>query len=164
MPVVSPSTTGTPSTASGAPQPTQPQQGHGLAQGQTAPPTGPAQPGGTRHFGEALAPDATRVTLGALQQHADEHRTQTLRVEGQIVAVCQHMGCWMELRDEATQAHVVMHGHSFFLPRDVNGKRAALVGTLVAARPAAECNQGGCGQTGERSPIELDAIGIDVFN
>lgn len=153
-PVVTP----TPTTANTATQ-NDPHANHAQAQ------QAPSQPtGGTRRFGEALASDATRISLGTVLRESDQHLNQNLRIEGQIVAVCQHMGCWMEIRDDQTQAHVRMHGHSFFLPRDVNGKRAALVGTVVASHPPTQCNGGGCGQTGPQSPIELDAIGVEVYD
>jgi hypothetical protein len=124
----------------------------------------PATPGGTRRFGEPLAATARRVGLDeALRTHTQIGSTP-IRVEGQIVAVCQHMGCWMEMRDGATQAHVRMHGHSFFLPRDVNGKRAAMVGTIVAAHAPTECDESAQAATGRRAAIEFDATGVEVID
>lgn len=138
--------------------------GHG--EPQFAPPTRAQAPtpGATRRFGEPLAATAQRVTLDeALRTHT-QIGTNTIRVEGQIVAVCQHMGCWMEMRDGTTQAHVRMHGHSFFLPRDVNGKRSAMVGTIVAAHSPTECDESARAATGQQAQIEFDATGVEVYD
>lgn len=138
--------------------------GHG--EPQFAPPTRAQAPtpGGTRRFGEPLAATARRITLDeALRTHT-QIGTNTIRVEGQIVAVCQHMGCWMEMRDGSTQAHVRMHGHSFFLPRDVNGKRSAMVGTIVAAHAPTECDESARTATGQQAQIEFDATGVEVYD
>jgi Domain of unknown function (DUF4920) len=129
-----------------------------------AAPTQAAVPGGTRRFGESLAADATRATLDQVLRTHEQLRDRTVRVEGQIVAVCQHQGCWMELRDGQTQAHVRMHGHSFFLPRDVNGKRAAMAGTIVAAHPPTECDESAREATGRVAQIEFDATGVEVYD
>jgi hypothetical protein len=138
----------------------QPHDPHGAA----PPPSQPAVPGATRKFGEPLAADATRVTLEQVVRTHQQLGARTVRVEGQVVAVCQHQGCWMELRDGETQAHVRMHGHSFFLPRDVNGKRAAMVGTIVAAHPPTECDQSAQAATGRVAQVEFDATGVEVFD
>jgi hypothetical protein len=123
----------------------------------------PGQPG-SRHFGTAIDPTAQTVRLGQILAAPQQFEAHPIRVEGQVVAVCQHMGCWMEIRDEATQAHVRMHGHSFFVPRDVNGHRAAVEGTLVAAHPPTECDHTAHAATGQVAQVELDAVGVDVFD
>jgi hypothetical protein len=127
-------------------------------------PSLPVVPGGTRRFGEPLAADATRTTLDQALRTHEQLRDRTVRVDGQIVAVCQHQGCWMEIRDGSTQAHVRMHGHSFFLPRDVNGKRASIVGTIVATHPPTECDESARQATGRVAQIEFDATGVEVYD
>jgi len=123
-----------------------------------------AQPGTSRHFGTAIDSTAQSVRLGQIVAAPQQFNGHSIRVEGQVVAVCQHMGCWMEIRDEATQAHVRMHGHSFFVPRDVNGHRAAVEGTLVAAHPPTECDHSAHAATAQVAQVELDAVGVDVFD
>jgi hypothetical protein len=124
----------------------------------------PVVAGAARRFGEPLAADATRVTLPEVLRTHTQIGSRTVRVEGQVVAVCQHQGCWMELRDGETQAHVRMHGHSFFLPRDINGKRAAMVGTIVAAHPPTECDESAQAATGRVAQVEFDATGVEVYD
>ena len=160
-----------------AAQPSQPAHNPPSAQGGTAQighaephgesnraPSLPIVPGGTRRFGEPLAADATRTTLDQALRTHEQLRDRAVRVDGQIVAVCQHQGCWMEIRDGSTQAHVRMHGHSFFLPRDVNGKRASMSGTIVAAHPPTECDESARAATGQVAQIEFDATGVEVYD
>lgn len=80
------------------------------------------------------------------------------------MAVCQSMGCWMEIQDENTQAHVRMHGHSFFVPRDISGHRAVVQGTLVAAHPPTECDEEAREATGRVAQVEIDATGVEVYD
>lgn len=124
-------------------------------------------PGNAQHFGAAIDPGLPSIHLAQIASTPQRFNGQTLRVEGQITAVCQHMGCWMEIRDEASQAHVRMHGHAFFLPRDVSGHRAAVAATIVSAAGSTECDGPGHGEHGAPAAvaqIELDALGVDVFN
>ena len=44
------------------------------------------------------------------------------------LAVCKAMGCWMEIKDDTTEAHIKMAGESFFVPKT----SAAGTATLVA--------------------------------
>jgi hypothetical protein len=118
---------------------------------------------GGRLFGEAIPAGASAVRLAEVLNAPQQYQNRPFRVEGTVVAVCQAMGCWMEVRDDATQAHIRMHGHSFFVPRDVNGRRAAVQATLVAAHPATECDHEAQAATGRVAQLELDATGIEVF-
>lgn len=79
--------------------------------------------------------DAEPLPLAALLDQPERYTGQVVRTEGEISAVCQRMGCWMELRDEHARAvRVPMAGHAFFLPRDVAGQRAVVEGPL-SVRP-----------------------------
>ncbi|MEI8258737.1 MAG: DUF4920 domain-containing protein [Deltaproteobacteria bacterium] len=174
---------GAPSHPSGTPTPQPADPGAHAAAGAAA------VPGGPRHYGAAIEPGIPSVHLAQVATTPAQFNGQTIRVEGEITAVCQHMGCWMEIRDDATQAHIRMHGHSFFLPRDVSGHRASVAATIVSAQGATECDGPGHAEhaaapgataaaPGAAAPtaaaptaaaprvaqIELDALGVDVFN
>jgi hypothetical protein len=86
-----------------------------------------------RLFGEA--PDRARplVPLASILAEPERYRDQVVRTEGEIAQVCQRMGCWMELREDAegTAVRVPMAGHRFFLPRDLAGRRAMLEGRVA---------------------------------
>ncbi|MCA9574221.1 MAG: DUF4920 domain-containing protein [Sandaracinaceae bacterium] len=87
---------------------------------------------GERSFGAPLVGNGETVPLGALLDEPARYTGQVVRTEGEISAVCQRMGCWMELRDSQARAvRVPMAGHAFFLPRDVAGRRAIVEGPLT---------------------------------
>jgi hypothetical protein len=55
-----------------------------------------------------------------------------VRVDGVVTAVCEHMGCWMELQDTATDARIrfkVEDGVIVF-PVSAKGRRASAEGTF----------------------------------
>lgn len=132
------------------------------AQGAAAPT--PPSGGAVRRFGEPLTGDATTARLSEIVQTPDRFRDRPLRIEGRVAAVCQNMGCWMEIRDANLQAHIRMHGHSFFVPRDLNGHNARIQGTLVAAHSPTECDQEAQQATGRRAEVEFDARGVEVLD
>jgi hypothetical protein len=61
---------------------------------------------------------------------------RSVQVKGKITAVCQMMGCWMELKDEASGASIriqVKDGEIVF-PKDSAGKTGIAEGTFTAIR------------------------------
>jgi hypothetical protein len=85
-----------------------------------------------RTFGDDLDESRAVTPLSTLLARPAEFDGKVVKTEGVIAAVCQRMGCWMELRaDEGGPVvRVPMAGHSFFLPRDVAGRRATVEGTV----------------------------------
>lgn len=102
--------------------------------GATAP-AAPRELGSQQHFGRELS-DAVGVTdLNSLLSAPETYAGKLVKTEGQISAVCQARGCWMELRSEGnTPLRVPMAGHSFLVPRDSAGKRAVVEGK-ISLRP-----------------------------
>jgi hypothetical protein len=70
------------------------------------------------------------------------------------------MGCWMEIRDESGQAHVRMHGHTFFVPKTSAGHMARVQATVLTAS-AQQCDESPPPQHAVAG-IELDATGIEL--
>lgn len=100
---------------------------------------------------------------------------KTLVMEGTVSAVCQHRGCWMELKDDRGEAHVKMAGHAFFVPRTASGKRARVLGRLAGDGAEAACggeHGGGAGCKAEAqkqlgrplAKLELEAQGVEIFD
>lgn len=82
-------------------------------------------------FGQALS-DRPITPLTEIAASPDRFAGQVVKTEGEIVQVCQRMGCWMEMRAEGVSpVRVPMAGHSFFLPRDVAGRHAVVEGQLA---------------------------------
>lgn len=130
----------------------------------------PAAPAATtaaveQAFGAPLVGDREPVALSAVINDPEAYTGQVVRTEGEISAVCQAMGCWMELRDEQARAvRVPMAGHSFFVPRDVSGRRALVEGPLrVRPLSAAEREHLAAeGATATDVGLELSATSVVV--
>ena len=101
---------------------------------------------GPTAYGDPLS-DRELTPLTAIAGDAQTFAGQVVKTEGEIAAVCQRMGCWMEMRAEGVEPiRVPMAGHSFFLPKDVSGRHATIEGE-VAVRELSE---------GEREHLESE--------
>jgi hypothetical protein len=72
------------------------------------------------------------------------------------------MGCWMEIKDATTGAHIRMHGHTFFVPKTASGHQARVQATLVASGAPAACNEPECAPR-DLSMLQLDATGVELL-
>jgi hypothetical protein len=143
---------GVPNAAPAAPAPAAP----------AAPPAPPA-PGTTVQRLGAPITETQTVSLADLRSNPARFAGRTIRTEGVVAAVCQAAGCWMQLADEAGRAHIRMHGHAFFVPRNASGRRAAVQATVVPANPNGHCEQEAAEQTGQVARLELDATGVELY-
>jgi hypothetical protein len=67
----------------------------------------------------------------------------------------------MEIQDASGQAHVRMHGHSFFVPKTASGRMARVQAKIVkGAGGDDDCAE----QSGDHAmaKIELDATGVEL--
>lgn len=91
----------------------------------------PAAADGATRLGAPIAPSVASVSLADVAKAPSAYADKTFATTGTVTAVCQHMGCWMEIADEASAAHVKMAGHAFFVPKTASGKKARVLGKLV---------------------------------
>ena len=103
-----------------------------------APSPAPA-PEGALRLGAAIEASAQKVALADVAKNPDAYVGKTFATTGTVTAVCQHMGCWMEIKDDASEAHVKMAGHSFFVPKTASGRKARVLATLVKNEQEAAC-------------------------
>lgn len=96
-------------------------------------------------YGAPIDEAATKVALSDVAKDPNAFTGKTFATTGTVTAVCQHRGCWMEIKDDAGQAHIRMAGHSFFVPRSASGKKARVLATLVPSGDA----EGACGDDHE---------------
>jgi hypothetical protein len=114
------------------------------------------------HLGEPIsAPDAK---LGDVAAHLADYKGKTFAITGIVTAVCQEMGCWMEIKDDLGQAHIRMHGHSFFVPKTAPGHHARVQATLVPTKDSeTECTEEAAKQMAHAvAKLELDATGVEL--
>jgi hypothetical protein len=72
------------------------------------------------------------IPLAMLVTHADDYVGKTVQVKGKITAVCQMMGCWMELTNDAGQRiHIKVEDGDIVFPKDSAGKLAIAEGKFT---------------------------------
>jgi hypothetical protein len=121
-----------------------------------SPQSSPAIPRSTLALGERVT--SPLVPLTEIAKSPARFENQLVATSGRVTAVCQEMGCWMEIEDESSQAHVKMHGHSFFVPKTAAGHVARIQAKVLRQRDQA-CND----QRMASAPqVELDATGVEL--
>jgi hypothetical protein len=103
------------------------------------------------------------VPLASIAKDTAQYANTSVTTEGRVVAVCQAMGCWMEIADTTSEAHVRMSGHSFFIPKSAAGRRAVVEATVLPKPDNGECEQEAAQATGKTVKIELDATGVELL-
>ena len=126
--------------------------------GQAPAPSASAPSGGTLLLGERL--HGTVIPLADIAKEPSKYAGQSVTTTGKVTAVCKEMGCWMEIRDDASQAHVRMHGHDFFVPKTAAGHVARVQATLVKGSDE-ECAEKGP-SSGSLAKVDLDATGVEL--
>jgi Rieske Fe-S protein len=128
-------------------------------------------------FGAAIDPKAESVALSEVAKNPGAYANKTFTTTGTVSAVCQHRGCWMEIKDDKGEAHIKMAGHSFFVPRTASGKKARVQATLVKSENEGTCGDGtekhepgkGCKAEAEAqlgrplAKLELVAQGVELL-
>jgi hypothetical protein len=112
-------------------------------------------------LGEPIS--AGTIALTDVAAHPASFQGKTIATSGTVTAVCQEMGCWMEIRDDRGQAHIRMHGHSFFVPKTASGHHARVQATVVDSKNATECEDDARADAGAAlTKVELDATGVEL--
>ena len=100
-------------------------------------PTGAAE--GALRLGAPIEASAEKVALADVAKAPNAYVGKTFATTGTVTAVCQHMGCWMEIKDDASAAHIKMAGHAFFVPKTASGRKARVLAKLVKAEEKGAC-------------------------
>ena len=104
------------------------------------------------------------MTLSEIVKHPKQFEGNVVATSGTVFAVCQSMGCWMEIKDDAnTEAHVKLAGHKFFVPKTSAGHHARVQAKVMRTDPGEECAQEAEQQTGKPvAKLELEATGVEL--
>lgn len=147
-------------------------------------PAAPALAPAALRLGAPIEKDVREVALAEVARAPGSVGDARFATRGTVSAVCQHKGCWMEIKDAAGEAHVKMAGHAFFVPRTASGKRVKVSGTLVrAGDESGACEEangkgghgghggaGGCKAEAEQqlgrplAKLELVADGVEIYD
>jgi hypothetical protein len=106
---------------------------------------------------------ASAVSLSDIASQPAKYAKSKVKTEGEVVSVCQAMGCWMEISDKTTDAHIRMSGHSFFVPKTAAGRHAVVEGTVLPRPDQGECEEEAKQATGKTVKLELDATGVELL-
>ena len=122
------------------------------------------EPEEARSFGEPLSVNEL-TALADITADPESFAGRTVKTEGQITQVCQRMGCWMEMREgDGPAIRVPMAGHSFFLPKDVSGRRATIEGQValreLSAAEREHLASEGAQAVGQR--LQITATGVEI--
>jgi hypothetical protein len=118
-------------------------------------PTGPVL------LGERISSPA--VALADIAKNPKKYENTVVATSGTVTAVCQSMGCWMEIKDDKGEAHVKMHSHAFYVPKTASGHKARVQATVLRTDPNDECAKEAAEQTSKPvAKIELDATGVEI--
>ncbi|MBV9945668.1 MAG: DUF4920 domain-containing protein [Myxococcales bacterium] len=118
----------------------------------------PAAPKGVLVLGERIT--SPIVPLADIARAPARFENQTIATTGKVTAVCQAMGCWMEIQDTSGLAHVRMHGHTFFVPKTASGHLARVQARVLPSNTE-ECLDSPAPKA-EVAKIELDATGVEL--
>ena len=113
-------------------------------------------------FGQPIT-EASTVPLPSIVKDPSQFSNKTVRTEGMVSAVCQSMGCWMQIADTSGKAHIKMAGHSFFVPKESAGHRAVVQGKVATGPQAPACGNDSCGNQ-ENTQVEIEATGIEFID
>lgn len=133
---------------------------------------------GVLRLGQVIGDQAKPVSLKDVATDPAKFKAASFTTTGTVSAVCQHMGCWMEIKDTESEAHIKMAGHAFFVPKTASGKKARVLAKLVDAPGKAACGEEGAGhekgqgcraeaesQMGHPlAKLELEALGVEIVD
>ena len=117
-------------------------------------------------FGEPITA-TTETTLASITSDPAKYANTEVKTSGVVKAVCKKAGCWMEIGDETSQAHIKMAGHKFLVPRTSDGRKAVVQGTVKEGAPQNECgskDQCGGEENGAVAKVEIIATGVEFVD
>ncbi|MEZ4339707.1 MAG: DUF4920 domain-containing protein [Sandaracinaceae bacterium] len=121
---------------------------------------------GSRLFGAELSEEREDTPLASIIADPSAFDGQVVKTSGEISAVCQAQGCWMELRPDTDSPgiRVPMANHAFFLPRDLAGARATIEGTVsvTALDEETRAHLESEGAQAAGSELSIEATGVLV--
>ena len=107
-------------------------------------------------LGAPIDSSTQSVALSDVAKTPSAFTDKELVTTGTVTSVCQHMGCWMEIKDDSSEAHIKMAGHKFFVPKTASGRKARVMAKLVSTPDDSCAGDGtekgkGCNAEAEKS-------------
>ena len=92
-------------------------------------------------LGAPIPAGATNVALADVAKNPDAYKGKSITTTGTVTAVCQHMGCWMEIKDDATEAHIKLAGEKFFVPKTSTVMYCSMVSRRSVSSSTRHCSR-----------------------
>lgn len=121
------------------------------------PPDVPAEKGAK--FGAEITPEKAIPVEQMVQalERKEGDKKMDVKVQGEVVEVCQAEGCWIRLKNGNGNILVRMKDHKWFVPTALNGKTVVLQGTAEIKETSVE-QQKHYAEDAGKSKAEIDAI------
>ncbi|MEO8211462.1 MAG: DUF4920 domain-containing protein [bacterium] len=124
-------------------------------------------------YGKDFDPSMTVIEFSDLMNAVLDNDGKTILVKGSVSDVCQAMGCWMIMSEGKNNVRVKTD-HNFFLPKDIAGSNAVVIGTFkstkISEEDAKHYNEESKNPTmktedisGTQDAYEIEAIGIKIL-
>ena len=83
---------------------------------------------------------ATATAISEVAAKPAQFMGKTVRVDGVVTAVCENMGCWMQLKDETSDAtlRIKVEDGVIVFPLSAKGKKASAEGVIEKVDVAGE--------------------------
>jgi len=143
------------------------------APGPAAPATA-AAPAGPERFGAPLSAGPA-VPLDDVVRAPEKFTAAPVKVVAKVAAVCKKKGCWMTLAGESgvpdPMVRVTFKDYGFFMPKDSEGARVTLEGTVTVTEEPEEISKhyaedegkDPTAVTGPRKTIAIEATGVEML-
>lgn len=89
-----------------------------------------ASPVSAETYGEGVTLEEA-TSIADLMAAPASFEGQTVRVEGEVNAVCENMGCWMMLKDGAAEVRIKVEDGVIVFPLEAIGQRAVAQGEVT---------------------------------
>ena len=109
------------------------------------------------------------LDISKILESPGDYLNKLVRVEGTIVGVCAHMGCWMEIGGDEpfTKIRVKVNDGDMVFPLTAKGQHAVIEGELVALdlsqEQATMMKKAECEEKGEHFDPDSVTEGITVY-
>ena len=107
--------------------------------------------------------------ISAILENPGDYMDKLVRVEGTIIGVCEHMGCWMEIAGDEpfTKIRIKVEDGDMVFPLTAKGQHAVLEGNLVALdlskEQASTMKEAECAEKGEHFDPDSVTEGITIY-
>jgi len=109
-------------------------------------------------YGKGVSSREATLPVSELVAHPDAHVGQTVRVQGLVVGVCKHRGCWINIASdkEGESVRVKVEDGVIVFPANILGSTMIAEGVWTANKLDLETTKKYCGAQAEKKGEEFN--------